>query len=135
MSIQRLSCKIKIDEITKCWNWQSAKDKDGYGRFWLKDKTMPAHRASYELFIGEITEGLQIDHLCKNTSCVNPEHLELVTLKENVLRGIGISAQNARKTHCNQGHEFNPKNTYVNNKGNRSCRECHRLLEKMRRGK
>ena len=100
----------------------------GHGRFAITHtKLTQAHRFSYELYNGEITGNLTIDHLCRNRNCVNPQHLEVVTIKENVLRGIGPTAINSIKTHCIKGHEFNEKNTYIRPNGDRNCRECNRI--------
>jgi hypothetical protein len=90
---------------------------------------------AYELAIGPIPEGLTIDHLCRNRGCVNPAHLEAVTNRTNLLRGDGIAALNARKTHCKRGHEFTPENTYVWREGTRACRACHTAQEQARRQK
>lgn len=117
--------KLRIDP-EGCWEWQGV-IVNGYGVFGKGS----AHRYSYELCYGKkIAEGLQLDHLCRNRKCVNPVHLEEVTLKENVLRGEGITAVNKRKTHCIHGHEFSLENTrhYRKKDGslNRVCRACHR---------
>jgi hypothetical protein len=116
-----------------CMLWTGAPEKDGYGRLGVDGKTLKAHRLAYELFVGPIPDGLAPDHLCRTPSCVKavaddhgPAHLELVTPRENTLRGVGPSATNARKTHCWQGHEFTPENTYTTPTGGRSCRECQR---------
>ena len=85
-----------------------------------------AHRFAYETFVGPIPEGLTIDHLCRIRHCVNPEHLEAVTDRVNILRGEGISAQHARATHCPQGHPYDLINTYVAPDGDRDCRDCRR---------
>ena len=114
---------LKVQKTDYCWNWKECPDKGGYGHFRLNDKFVMAHRFSYELFKGKISQGLTIDHLCRNPLCVNPEHLEVVTMKENILRGTSFSAINARKTHCPQGHEYNESNTYINN-SQRYCRIC-----------
>lgn len=88
-----------------CWLWTRAKDREGYP---LKrdGRSNKAHRMVYETFNGPIADGLTIDHLCRFTSCVNPAHLEAVTNKENILRGNGWGAKNARKTSCPLGHPY-----------------------------
>jgi predicted DNA-binding transcriptional regulator AlpA len=77
----------KVEPTGFCWEWTAFKDRKGYGRFRVDDRTMQAHRVAYELLVGPIPEGLHLDHLCRNTSCVNPDHLEPVDLAENVRRG------------------------------------------------
>lgn len=96
---------------------------NGYG----KDGSRWVHRKAYEEAFGSIPAGLTIDHLCRNKLCMNPRHLEAVTLKENVLRGNGPTAVNARKTHCPTGHPYDEKNTLVSKKGWRYCRACFRI--------
>jgi hypothetical protein len=113
-----------------CWEWTGPKNKDGYGRstYWIgyKNVARMAHRLAYTLLIGEIPDGLTLDHLCRNRCCVNPDHLQPATLKVNTLRGQTIPARHAKKTHCIHGHEFNFENTYVNRLGHRVCRVCVR---------
>lgn len=117
----------KVEKTDSCWNWKAYTDKDGYGTFWYKGTNVKAHRFSYEITNEKISNELVIDHLCKNTSCVNPSHLEIVTIKENTLRGISFSALNAKKTHCPKGHEYIENNTQLTNKGkSRKCRICSR---------
>lgn len=111
-----------------CWEW-TGHLVEGYGQFRIGDKQPGAHRISYEWAIGPIPAGMQIDHLCRNEVCVNPLHLEAVSPRTNVLRGKGLSAMNARKTHCPQGHEFNDENTY-RYKNQRHCRPCKQARTK-----
>lgn len=127
-----------VDKTDSCWNWTANKWK-GYGQFGVqvepgKWKQRKAHRVAYELCVGPIPDGLQLDHLCRNPSCVNPAHLEPVTNRENGLRGVSVAARNAAKTHCVNGHEFTAENTMyqvVNGNKQRECRSCYR--ERMRR--
>src|SRR5687768_9248591 len=106
----------------ECWEWPGFRDRDGYGRlYWPTINTRAAHRVAYELFVGPIPEGLQLDHLCRNRACVNPRHLEPVTQAENARRGAI-----AQKTHCANGHPFDGDNTYWRSSGHRTCRACNR---------
>ncbi len=116
----------KVDRADEdgCWLWTAALDQDGYGLFWDGRKTVRAHRWAYEQLHGPIPEGRELDHLCRTHACVRSSHLEPVTQRENILRGVGFAAANARKTHCLRGHEFTPENTYVREGGWRVCRQC-----------
>ena len=135
---QRFWDKVKTSDTnsyggTPCQEWTAYTDKDDYGIFWLNGTPQRAHRVSYELFRGSITKGLTIDHLCKNTSCVNPDHLEAVTQRENILRGNTIVAENLAKTHCPGGHEYTKENTYFASGKygkSRNCRICHNIQQK-----
>lgn len=90
---------------------------------------MRAHRFAYELHKGPIPKGLEIDHLCRNTLCVNPNHLEAVTHRENVRRGTSPTARNAMKSECKRGHPLDEKNTYLDGTG-RKCKKCLQLRRK-----
>lgn len=106
-----------------CWDWMAARLPQGYGLFKVGGKMVRAHRMAWQLFHGPIPEGLTLDHLCGRPCCVCPAHLEPVTMKENLRRGNGIPARNARKTHCKYGHEFSAENTIIK-AGHRQCRLC-----------
>ncbi len=121
----------KVEKSDGCWIWLASKDRCGYGRFNVTwHPTMRAHRFAYELLVGPVPYGMQLDHLCRNPSCVNPAHLEPVTSRENTLRGEGRAARQARQTHCKRGHQFTPENTYVCPKGHRYCRHCKRVTHR-----
>jgi hypothetical protein len=93
-----------------------------------------AHRAAYAHFVGPLDDELQIDHLCRNTACINPDHLEQVTGRVNVLRGDTVPARRARITHCPQGHEYNEANTAYFHR-QRRCRTCHAAAERRRKAR
>jgi HNH endonuclease len=113
-------------DLGPCWIWLGAPNEGGYGTFWHEDKKRFAHRFSYELFIAPIPDELVIDHLCRNRICVNPDHLEPVTDRVNVLRGIGPAARNVVAVECHLGHPYDEINTYWYPDGSRGCRECRR---------
>lgn len=123
-----------IDEATGCWGWQRTVTPGGYGRMRASGRMQYAHRVYYERLRGPIPAGLQLDHLCRNPSCVRPEHLQPVTGQENVLRGDTIAARRKAQTHCVKGHPFNDENT-IHRGRMRACRECQRQAnrEAMRR--
>lgn len=87
-----------------------------------------AHRFSYQLYKGNIPKNLVIDHLCKNPSCVNPDHLEAVTNRENILRGISPAAINSKKTHCPKGHKLSGDNVYIY-RNSRWCKKCRKYTQ------
>lgn len=116
-----------------CCNWRASGDGHGYGVFWYDNRMFKAHRFSYQLFIDEIPDDMTIDHLCRNKLCANPSHMEVVTLKENILRSDSVSAINVRKKYCPRGHELIDSNlvrsTFV--KYNyRICRLCYLIRQR-----
>lgn len=119
----------KVEITPSCWLWHGGTGM-GYGKLQKDGRMDLAHRVAYELFVGPIPEGLELDHLCRNHGCVNPEHLEAVTHQENTLRGIARPADNARKTHCPRGHQY----SHRDKTGRRHCRKCvaHRARVKYR---
>lgn len=114
-----------------CVLWQGHIDRHGYGRVWAGGRMAQAHRWAYEQKYGPISSGLEIDHLCRNRACVNPDHLEVVTKYENWARGASLTRINASKTHCEHGHPFDVRNTYIRPNGRRDCRKC--VVERQRR--
>lgn len=126
--------RTTLDVLTGCILWTRTKDAQGYGQIWLYGrggKYYSAHRVTYQMF-APIPEGLVLDHLCRVRHCVNPNHLEPVTVAENNLRGEGIMAQYAKRTHCPKGHPYEGENLWYTpwgngGKGARRCRECKRL--------
>jgi|ERR1017187_200589 hypothetical protein len=123
----------KVDFTGPCWTWTASTGGGGspggdYGQFKAYGKQHYAHRFSYELLVGPIPGGLNIDHLCRNGLCVNPAHLEPVTQRTNLLRGNGTCAWNARKTHCLRGHIF--KSAAMPDKV-RVCSECRLIYNRL----
>jgi len=125
---ERLERYSTPEPNTGCILWMNSGTVDGYGQVWWDGKLQRAHRASYELVNGPIPAGMQLDHRCRVRCCINPHHLEIVTSKENTLRGTSASARNATKTHCKHGHAFNPDNTWVEKAASakRHCLACER---------
>lgn len=122
--IERLTKRIEKTET--CWIWTGGKSH-GYGMVTINSRVMMVHRAMYEIYKGPIPDRYVIDHLCRNPSCVNPDHLEAVTERENILRGNGATAINARKTACSNGHEYTKETCrVVETTGERRCRVCEK---------
>lgn len=127
---KRFMSKVAIDPSTGCWNFTSTNKTTGYGRISWHGRSRDAHAISYLKHHGQVPDGLEIDHLCRNRGCVNPAHLEAVTHRENLARaGAPFSAHAAlrARTHCRNGHEYTPGNTkIIAATGRRKCRECLR---------
>lgn len=122
--IERFTEKITVLD-NGCWYWKAAVNTKDYGQFYNGKHQLNAHRWSYEYYKGAIPEGAVIDHLCRNRRCVNPDHLEAVTNKENILRGEWKAGQNSRKTHCKEGHPLEGENLIMRtSRHGRGCKTC-----------
>lgn len=143
--LERFMNAVSMEPMSGCWLWKLTCDDGGYARFRIGERMVSAHRLSHEMFVGPIPEGLDIDHLCRVRCCVNPRHIEAVTTRENILRGIranagvtigcaaAAAAKNAR-THCRHGHEFTPENTrYYTHPNHNSFRYCAACLKEANR--
>ena len=123
-----IKSRIEID-AAGCWIWQLVLFYDGYGRCAAQRGTSRmAHILSYRTFRGPVPAGLELDHLCRVRSCVNPDHLEAVTPRVNTRRSLSPAARNAVKTHCIHGHEFSLENTYLY-RNMRQCRACQKARD------
>lgn len=132
-------------DLGPCWVWDASARDNGYGQFNLYGRMLGAHRVAYLFAKGGVPDDLQLDHLCHthdptclggnecpHRRCVNPDHLEPVTQRVNLLRGQGFVAKNAAKTHCKHGHPFSDANTRIRN-GTRLCVECYRERRRVKR--
>lgn len=133
-ALGRLRASYQVNPVTGCWLWTGGTNPEGYGNFWYLGQTVSAHRAAYYLLVGEVEAELTLDHLCRKRNCVNPSHLEPVTERENILRGVGPAARNAQKTHCIRGHELVEENLMPGplRQGHRFCRLCRPFYPSIR---
>ena len=115
----------RIDASGDCWEWIGGTVSTGYGRVSVKGKHQLVHRVVWEALVGPIPDGLQIDHLCRNRICCNPDHLEPVSSLVNSQRGESW-AHHYKKTHCVNRHAFTVENTYhpPHRTNSRECRAC-----------
>lgn len=123
----RFWAKVRNAAALDCWEWTAGRDTGGYGQFSIDGRLRKAHRVAWELLRGDIPDGLELDHLCRNRSCVNPWHLEPVTHQVNAVRGLTpilSRARNLAKTHCPKGHPYSGENLYITPIGQRHCRTC-----------
>jgi hypothetical protein len=120
----RFWSKVSPAPADACWTWHGAKNCRGYGNVGRNHKTYLTHRVAYELTVGPVPVGMDLDHLCRNKGCVNPTHLEPVTFLANMRRRYS-AAPDERPTHCLQSHELTPENTeIIRATGQRRCRTC-----------
>lgn len=119
--------KVDVDS-RGCWVWTAGKFTNGYGSFSIAGGTVLTRRLAYSTLIGDIPEGLQLDHLCRVRHCLNPEHLEPVTCRENLMRGDTLAADHAARTHCPNGHPLAEGNLVpaVARRHGRGCQTCAR---------
>lgn len=127
--LERFWSKVNKNTESGCWEWNASKDRHGYGQFGILYGTYLSHRISYELMNGSIPAGLEIDHLCRNHGCVNPNHLQAVTHRENVMRGNSALRRPWQlKDKCKSGHALTSDNIRLVEGGNvRECRKCKRI--------
>ena len=131
VAVRNLTRHIIVDPVDGCWNWQAAKNRDGYGIFTGKKSPVGrlAHRVSYFLATGISPKGFDVHHRCKNRQCVNPGHIEMLAKPEH----SSLDSLNGAKTHCLRGHPFEGENLYHHPNGTRRCRTCHADYQRLRR--
>jgi hypothetical protein len=130
---ERVLGKFDVDVVSGCWLWREYRDPEGYGRVRFDGKRRFAHRVVYELLVGPIPDGLVIDHRCRVRHCVNPDHLEPVTIAVNNRRLPARRPYRARSLYCGAGlHLLSPENTYTYPNGSRNCRTCARARQRER---
>lgn len=115
----------KVVQTSGCWHWRGTTGR-GYGMFWWRGRTIVAHRLCYMSLVGPIPENRELDHLCRNRGCVNPEHLRVVDHRTNVLAGTAKSAINAAKICCPKGHPLEQRGAQ------RRCMVCRRDQERQK---
>ncbi len=135
----RILEKISFEPMSGCWIWTASLNHDGYGMVWdgTLGKHTSAHRLVYRLLQDDIDQELELDHLCRLRCCVNPDHMQQVSHRENVLRGVSVIADRAQSTHCKHGHLLSGDNLRMREKTvgytkyqTRVCRECNKIASK-----
>jgi hypothetical protein len=129
---QERNLLTRIDASGVCWEWTGGQNGTGYGKVWITARNLYPHRVMWEWLVGWIPDELEIDHLCRNRLCCNPDHMELVTPRVNTLRGDAMGARRARQTACIHGHPFDEANTYWRRTGGRTCKRCTRERRRSR---
>ena len=135
-SIDRFMAKVDKRGDNECWNWKGSDDGHGYGEFWFEGKKWKAPRFSWVLNNGvPIPKGLLVCHKCDNPSCVNPNHLFLGTMSDNIMDCVKKGRHphpigKGNSTHCPQGHPYSGDNLYVSPRGERRCRTCQRVYSR-----
>lgn len=121
----------RVDDTDGCWRWKNFVNPYGYAVISYREggerTNEMAHRLSYKLFVGDIPEGMVIDHLCRVRDCVNPSHLEVVSQRVNIRRGLTGTGRHKLLSHCSRGHKFTEKNTYIKPNGARNCKSCLKI--------
>lgn len=129
-TVARFWSKVEIKSPDECWPWMGWRHKpksdncSGYGGFQHHGINEKAHRVAYKISKGPIPEGLVLDHLCRERCCVNPAHLEAVTMGENTFRGETIPAAYRSRGHCCRGHEYTKENLFIKKRSGRTYRAC-----------
>lgn len=131
--VQRPDLSARVNVTESCWLWQGSVGSHGYGMVSVAGRPLLAHRYFYQELAGPIPDGLELDHLCRVPLCVRPDHLEPVTHRENLLRGMSRAGVGMRTNACMQGHPYTPENTYQHpTKARRLCRICNRERDRKR---
>lgn len=124
---ERFWSKVSGGSPAECWEWTASRNRKGYGRFYIGNRTNTfAHRWAYEQMVAPIPDGLDLDHLCRNHSCVNPWHLDPVT------HAVNMARYSRSVTHCPQGHAYTPANTRMK-RGGKTCKACDAAQARKRR--
>lgn len=131
-AVIRRFVKRSIYTDSNCCEWIGYRREDGYGQIRVDGYGTIIHRIAYQILVGPIPPGLTIDHTCRNRACWHVGHMEVVTQRENTLRGNTLQAENAAKTHCIHGHPFDEMNTIINKHGWRNCRTCDKARKAKR---